>query len=77
MVSPSRPLHQLETKGSQVQQMPAEIENKSFNRRLGEMGGIFHLLREMTHFYFSADLILYGAAGSQGRKEREKWEVQK
>jgi len=29
--------------------MLAEIENKSFNRRLGERGGIFHLPREMTH----------------------------
>lgn len=76
MVSPSGPLHQLETKGSQVQQMPAEIENKSFNRRLGEMGGIFHLLREMTHFtsqQTSFPMELLGAReGGRGRSGKCK-----
>lgn len=77
MVSPSTPQHQLETKDSQVQLVLAEIENKSFNGRLGEMGGIFHWLREMIHFCFSANLIPLGAAQSQEKREREKWEVQK
>lgn len=46
--------------------MPAEIENKSLNRRLGEMGGIFHLLREMTHF--SANLISLWSCWEPGKE---------